>query len=170
MYTRHFSRCEVTDERLRAVGDVKRGLVQRFELATYKEVEHRSLRWVWNDLDPIEVRERRRELYGAGDELGHVRQDLVEPPFCRNQERVRGEEPPAVPDLPDPRLVDDSLCSGQRGSGWRAEVLVERDVHRVEQVRDLVEVAVVERSALPEARAVQVERDLAFSCLGAESR
>src|SRR5205085_6641747 len=40
-----------------------------------------------------------------------------------------------------------------------AEVLVERDVNRVEQSSDLAQRPAVERPALPEARSVEVQRD-----------
>ena len=66
-------------------------------------------------------------------------------------------EATAVAHLPDARLLDQVGRPGECGSGRRGEVLVERDVDRVEEGGDLVEAPLVERAALPQPRAVEME-------------
>src|SRR5437764_2793743 len=130
-----------------------------------EDVEHRRLRWARQYLEPIDPGQRLPQLAGARDELRHPWEQLVEPLLGCDQERVGGEEAPAVAHLPDPRLVDQVLRSGECGSRRCCEILVERDVDGVEEPGDLVEPALVEGPALPESRAVEMERGAALARL-----
>ena len=95
------------------------------------------------------------------DERGQLRQHLVEPALGGEQVRVGGEEASAVAHEPDARFVDHVGRAREDAAGRREQVLVEGDVDGVEERRDLVERPVVEGAALPEPRAVEVERGAA---------
>ena len=104
-------------------------------------------------------RERGADLLRLAHERRHLRQHLVEAALGRERHRLERRKPAAVADAPDARLGDHVLGAGEDAAAERAEILVERHVDRVEERRDLAQRPAVERPALPEPRAVEVQRD-----------
>ena len=63
-----------------------------------------------------------------------------------------------MPDAPDACLRDQLFGAGENTAAEPTEILIERDVDGVEESGDLAELPAVERAALPEPCAVEVQR------------
>jgi hypothetical protein len=97
-------------------------------------------------------------------ERGHSRQQLVEAALGGERHRLVGGESAAVADAPDARFCDHVLGTGEHGPSEAVEVLLKRDVDGIERRGDLAQRPAVERPALPQPRAVQVDRDAVRAC------
>ena len=68
------------------------------------QVEHCGLRRVWDDLEPVQGDQRRRELTRALHEVAHAREHLVQTALGGDQEGVGAVEAPTVSHAPNARL------------------------------------------------------------------
>jgi len=122
-------------------------------------MQHRHLWRIRNDVDALDASKRHADVLRLAHERRHLRQQLVEAALGRERHRLVRRKAAAVADAPDQCLCDHVLGAGEDATAERAEVLVQRHVDRVEERRDLAQRPAVERPALPEPRAVEVQRD-----------
>jgi superfamily I DNA and/or RNA helicase len=72
-------------------------LVHRFEFAVYEEVAHRSLRWVRNDLDPVQVKhEDILVVASCNQQVRYLRAALPEAVRVGTVDKFQGQEAPVV--------------------------------------------------------------------------
>jgi hypothetical protein len=147
------------EEDLALLRDRERGIGEPLAVSAEQNVEERRLRRVGHDLDALDGRKSRPDCASMLDVGRDQVQTLVEGQLGRDDERVQGDDVPAVAALPDARLRDQLRVAGEPGARQSPEILVEGDVDAVEERADLRVRAPAVRRDLPEPRAVQVQRD-----------
>lgn len=129
-------------------------------------VHHVDVGRVRNDREPIDRRESSSEALSALEIRRHPREAFLELHGGRRGLRRERVGVAAAAALPDRRLRDEVGRAEQHRAGEGADALVERHVARREPATDGVVGSVVEGATLPEACAVQVERNAASFGLG----
>jgi hypothetical protein len=84
-----------------------------------------------------DIAEGSRDRLGVAEVFGHQRQPAPQRAQRRRGVRPQAEQRAAHPAPPLPHLGDDARGPGHAAAGQRADDLVERDVHGVEERRDL---------------------------------